>query len=295
MRQRSNPLVNILLSITLVLSAALLGCDRPAAPPAGSGKIVSLSPAATDLLLGMGLRDRLAGVSSFDKQVSTELGLPRVGDYQNSDWEKISSLGVSYMIVQAAVDRIPPGLKDRAAREHVQLIDLQIDRLDDIYKALDKLGQALDAQKQAGDLAKSMRERLAALPRPNKPVKTLIILSDDGTGVIGRDNFMNDLLTLAGGENVMRQPGYLKVDREQVEAAAPELMILLMPGAEEKMITEARRSISAYKVPANETHRIAVITDARALMPGAFAPDLATKLNHIIMNPAVNPPGGGTP
>src|ERR1700735_1713239 len=72
------------LSILLLTTS----CDKstpPATQPA-TKTIASLVPAATDLLIGMGARDRLLAVSTYDRQRPDVAGLPRVGDYQNVDW-----------------------------------------------------------------------------------------------------------------------------------------------------------------------------------------------------------------
>src|SRR5690242_14198194 len=62
---------------------------RPrATPPAVGPTLASLSPAATDLLVGMGAGDHLIAVSNFDADRDETRGLPRVGDYRTQDWEK---------------------------------------------------------------------------------------------------------------------------------------------------------------------------------------------------------------
>src|SRR5687768_7651855 len=105
-----------LLSILLTLA---LGCDqnpsiapRPATTQAAT--VASLSPAATEILLGMGVGGRLVAVSNFDPPREATKNLPRVGDYQSTDWERLATLRPRVMVTQFAADRIPAGLVQKS-------------------------------------------------------------------------------------------------------------------------------------------------------------------------------------
>src|ERR1700744_3416424 len=73
-----------------------IGCDRrgtsAVSPVAKHPTVASMVPAATDILLGMGAGDHLVAVSNYDTANPGAARLPRVGDYQNTDWEKLASL-----------------------------------------------------------------------------------------------------------------------------------------------------------------------------------------------------------
>src|SRR4051794_35456488 len=66
--------------------------------------VASLSPAATDLIIGMGAGGHLIAVSNYDR---VGMDLPKVGDYQTTDWEKLSELHPSVMIIQMGASRLP--------------------------------------------------------------------------------------------------------------------------------------------------------------------------------------------
>src|SRR5262245_60562798 len=107
------------------IGLALFGCDSKketsasSAPSANSAPtsvassrqvsgptVVSLVPACTDLMIGIGASDHLAGVSNFDDNTRPELtGLPKVGDYRSIDWEQLSRLRPNLMVVQFSEDK----------------------------------------------------------------------------------------------------------------------------------------------------------------------------------------------
>ena len=96
------------------------GCDRASAPataPAGMTTVASLSPAATDLIVAMGLADRLVAVSNYEPPRPITDNLPRVGDYRTADWEKIAQLRPGIIITQYRPDKMPDGFADRAKKK----------------------------------------------------------------------------------------------------------------------------------------------------------------------------------
>src|SRR2546426_12491560 len=70
--------------IGLIACLTILSCDRLKSASSGKGRrVASLSPAATDLLVGMGAKDRLVAVSNFEFAPDVK-SLPHVGDYQTT-------------------------------------------------------------------------------------------------------------------------------------------------------------------------------------------------------------------
>jgi ABC-type Fe3+-hydroxamate transport system substrate-binding protein len=61
------------------------------------------------MLLGMGAGEHLVAVSNYEAAPEVK-DLPRVGDYQTTDWETLARVRPDVMIIQIAPDRLPPGL-----------------------------------------------------------------------------------------------------------------------------------------------------------------------------------------
>ena len=119
---------------------SIAGCDRSHSQSSvESGvplpTVVSLVPAATDLIVGMGAMDHLVGISNYDQnpQVST---IRRVGDYLTTDWERISELHPQIIITQYAPGRTPSGFTEHVLLIKSRQVNLHINRLDDIFAAL---------------------------------------------------------------------------------------------------------------------------------------------------------------
>ncbi|MGN6504306.1 MAG: ABC transporter substrate-binding protein [Tepidisphaeraceae bacterium] len=258
-------------SLLLAASLLLAGCGKDTPPPGvAADTIVCLSPAASDLLVAMGLTPRIVAVSGYEANPTLRRTLPNAGDYQRIDWERLAELKPGFLIIQGAPDRLPGGIAERCAAMGITPIVLSIDRIADIEHAIHQLGDALHAPAAAAKLDATFHQQLAGLSDPQRAkVPALIVLNDSGTAVVGRSNFINDALQAAGGENVITADGYPSIDREKLLTLHPAVIFLLMPGASDSTVARAKQAMGT-------THAtVCPITRADALLPGTAVVELA--------------------
>lgn len=292
--------------LALVILIAV-GCDRardmPATRPAGR-RVASLSPAATDLILGMQARDALVAVSNHDVAQPLIAALPRAGDYQNTDWELLSRLRPQIMVVQLAEARMPPGLRQRAGRLGIELVNIRIERLEDIFSTLQVLGQALDRQQAAQVAVGRLRGQLQSVQasvagRP--PVKALIVCDTGTLSIAGSGNFLDDLLRLAGGVNVAADfaDPWPTIDVEKLWELAPPVVLQMVPQASAQQLKSAQEFWARLpKLPAVRDGRVYTFTDWYMLHPGYEVGLVARKLAAALHPSAATAPAtasGGTP
>ncbi len=303
MGQRRAETLRFFFTLTL-LAVTTLGCDRSAVTGptpqsatqrTGEKTVASLVPAATDMIVAMGLRRRLVAVSNWDAERPKIANLPRVGDYRTVDWEKLAALRPDVMIVQWAPDKMPPGVSERAAELNIQLINLRIVHLDEIFTALEKLGDTLGERKKADATARDLHRRLdgvraAVAGRP--PVRTLISRSESPLAVVGGGNFMNDLLTIAGGRNVIEggDNSYPNIDVERLIALNPEVIIHLLPGESPQVIERAKSFWWSHpELTAVKSGRVYYETESYMLLPGPLVGKVAQRL-ATLLHPGVTFP-----
>ena len=272
------------------------GCDRQSQSfpsPAASGPakitVASLSPAATDIVIGMGRADRLVAVSNYDKDREGVRGLPRVGDYQTTDWERLALLRPGVMVTQFAADRLPLGLVQRAADLKIQLVNLPITRLDDIVAGMVSLGNALGEPQLGTSAAEQLRRRLAAVAKQasGPKVRAMIVIDDAGKGIAGQENYLNDALEIAGGQNVIR-PGranspWPSIDRELLVDLDPEVIFQLLPDASPQVRGSAQRVWQQLpQLRAVRNGRVHLFTDTWCLRPSQHVADLAERFGKAL-------------
>ncbi len=274
----------------LLLSA--FNCGKAAAPQqpatAKTGKTVaSLVPAATDLIIGMGAADHLVAVSTYDRIRPDVQNLPKVGDYQTVDWEELHALHPDIMVIDIARDRRPAGFEERADELHTKLDDITIDRLEQVFGAIDKLGRDLELPDQARMAKDQLRGRLDAIharTTGSSPVRTLLVVSDDGRSVVGPDTYLDDLLRLAGGINVVTSPNpYPQIDREMLLKLNPDVIIQLLPQASPQERQEAAGGWQQTpQLSAVAAGRVYTIDNWYALLPGWHVADLAEQFEQCL-------------
>lgn len=273
-----------------------IGCDgsngASSAPAAGTGAIVSTSPAAAELLVAMGLRARIAGATGYEADPELKK-LPKVGDYLSVDWERMAAIKPSLLIVQGKRDRLPPGVRERAEAMGIKVLVLQIDRFADILSEIDRIGEAAGAREAAATLRAKMESDLAAIRTAAEArgpkISTLLVLSENGMFVAGRDNYLNDVLDAAGGQNVITAEGYVTLDGEKLRSLRPQSVIVLIPNATPEMIESAKKQLKDLE--AVQAGRVHAITSADALLPGAGTVAIARSISDHFQSTAAMPAG----
>jgi ABC-type Fe3+-hydroxamate transport system substrate-binding protein len=110
-----------------------------------------------------------------------------------------------------------------------------------------------------------------------------LILRDAGMGAVGRETFIDDILAIAGGENVLSARGWPTLDAEQLRACNAEVVIQLLPDASPQILEQAghiRRS--GAEIPAVRSGRVFVLTEWYAQQSGIHVGELAEKFAAIV-------------
>ena len=272
-----------------MLLLVVTGCSRwhkAATPTAAQPAIASTVPAATDILLAIGAGNHLAAVSIYDTDPRVAQ-LPRCGDYQTTDWELLTRLRPRVMIVQVDPSRLPAGFKQRASDLGMGIEDINLNRLSDILSAIDQLGRAASDESAAAAFRTKLQNQLDAVARRTAAfpkVRTLLAM-DDGHSLIGSNTYLNDLLVLAGGDNVAAALAgpYPSADAELLRALNPEVIIHLLPGANPQVRQAALlRWQHLPELTAVRTGRIVILDDPWVLMPASHIGDMAEKFAYLL-------------
>jgi iron complex transport system substrate-binding protein len=308
MNQRAWPRASMVLLLAL---GAIAGGCRQRPPAAGKRpRVASLVPSVTDLIIGMGASDHLVAVSNYDGNRPEIRGLPRVGDYQNLDWEQLSSLRPDLMVIFIAPDRLPSALRQKADQLGMRLMNVRTERIEEILDTLTRLGVELDEKA----LAEAARQRLSGqleavrkrrwgngeagwreattrsshpptLPSSHPaPVPTLVVSDANARSVVGRETFINDALEIAGGQNVIALPGWRTLEGEQLRSLRPEVIIQLLPDASEQVIEQAKRTWQSMPdLPAVRNHRVYILREWYVQQSGMHVGDLAERFAEVLV------------
>jgi iron complex transport system substrate-binding protein len=178
------------------------GAGRTVTLPAAPRRIVSLSPAITDLVVAVGAGDELAGITRYCTAPAGHADIARVGGLDDPDYERILALQPDLVLV--------PSLKDPALLNKLEVLGLRVvvmhaEGLDHLGPDFQLVGQATGREasgdalaRQWGTLRDLVHRRLRGAPRPSA-----IVIYGPGLLAPGPEGFAGQLLDEAGASNVV--------------------------------------------------------------------------------------------
>ena len=180
--------------------------ERPRAPPR---RVVVLAPSLTDVVLAMGLGDRLAGVTRLDDAPEVA-HLPRVGGFLDPNPEAILGLSPDLVLwvtdggALATVRRIA-GLS-RSSRRPFPILAIEIDSLADVLATPRIVGEALGEPARGEALGLKLSAEVEAVRRRAAGVarkRVLFVVGREPLVVAGPGSFPAELLHVCGAESVV--------------------------------------------------------------------------------------------
>jgi iron complex transport system substrate-binding protein len=180
---------------------------RPSAPPR---RVVVLAPSLTDVVLAMGLGDRLAGVTRLDDAPEVAR-LPRVGGFLDPNPEAVLGLSPDLVLwvtdggALAAVRRIAE--LSRASRRPFPILAIEIDTLADVLATPRVVGDALGERARGEALARRLQDDVEAVRRRAAGLarrRVLFLVGREPLVVAGPGSFPEELLRVCGAESVVR-------------------------------------------------------------------------------------------
>jgi len=201
-------------------------CDRKEQPQ--PYRIVSLSPAMTEILFSLGAQDKIAGVTTFCNFPEQAKEIRKVGDFSNPSLERIIGLKPHLVIVNLPEQA---RIKRELEKLNLEIFVSSPRSLSDIYLEIISLGAKLGLTGKADSLVAYMRSNLIEHTAPERRNKVYVEISPKPIITIGGATFLNELISRAGGTNIFEDldKDYPVVNQEAVIARNPDIIIVLHP------------------------------------------------------------------
>ena len=226
------PLLFLILSFSISYSTGRTFKDevgKEVTFPFPPKRIVSLAPNITEILFALGLDKEIVGVSihcNFPEKARTKV---RVGSYIRLDFEKIISLNPDLILATGAGNT--RGMVDRLGELGFSTYVIYPKNFGDILKNIVHIGQVVNREKEASVIIEGMKKRSQAvielakgIPRP----KAFIQIGDAPMVTVGKGSFADDLIRLAGGENIAEKEKevYPRLGMEEILKRSPEVIVI---------------------------------------------------------------------
>lgn len=237
--------------------------------PASAKRIISLSPAATEILFAIGAGDAVVGVSDYCNFPPAAKALPRVGAVMTLNLEKTLSLRPDLFLTTDGNPRFYERLDRLGQARIVQLANVTLASIPTNIRELGVVtGREAAANQLAARLASGIQQvSTRAAQRKTRP-RVFYMVWGEPLITAGAGSYLDDLVRAAGGENaVPRLPSanpYPPYSWEALVASDPD--VILAPRHLQPTLDKLRRTQPTMK--AVRSGRIVLLDDDLVSRPG---------------------------
>ena len=198
--------------------------------PAEPRRIVSLTPATTEILFALGAGSRVIATTDFDDYPPEAVALPDVASYTAVDVEKIVGLEADLVIAGGNFFNDPAAIA-KLRELGIPVVVTYAPTVDAVLRDIELIGTAIGRADASKELTASMQTAFDAvtmavgpLPRP-RVFYELDATSDIYTAA--DDSFVAEMVELAGGDPITTgSPTDFAISIERLVAADPEVIVL---------------------------------------------------------------------
>lgn len=190
-------------------------------------RIVSLSPHITTIIDELGLSDKIVMTDNFSS-------------FENDDEvKKIDAVNLKseeVVAVEPTVIFVPSYAKGSTNLEPLENLDYQMvyvtgdESIESIYTAINEIATALDVTKDGDKMIEDLKANIEELKKKfandDKPTVYFEISPSPDTYTAGGNTFINELIEIAGGENIFAdKDGYFVPTKEDIIKKNPDIII----------------------------------------------------------------------
>ena len=213
--------------------------NRTVQVPVTPQRVVSTSPAVTEIIYALGGQDLLVGRTDFCSYPPEVASVESIGGISNLNVEKIVSLDPDIVISGSMIPKKSTDQLEKMGIATVHVIEKQ--RFDGLYENISRIGQLIGRTPQADSLNEVLRERinqqsildsqnsspkLGEVPTGRRSVYYVVGFGSTGNFTAGGDSFINDIITMAGGRNIAENITGWNYSLEALLTADPDYILI---------------------------------------------------------------------
>ncbi|GAA0744734.1 ABC transporter substrate-binding protein [Clostridium oceanicum] len=241
-----NKLLSIVFMIFIVIGA-LTGCSQKTQVmkdregnefklPKKVDTIISTAPSNTEVLVELGLGDKLVAIDKYSKDVKGVNKEAKKIDFRTPDVETIVSLKPDIVIASGhnRDGNEDPFSEVKEAGIEVVYIPSS-SSIEGIYDDIKFISKVTDTEKKGNEIVSDMKKEIKSMKEIGDKIKGkksvyFEIGSTPSLFTFGKDTFLNEMIEVIGGENIFKnQKSWLTVNSESVIKANPDVIFTSEP------------------------------------------------------------------
>lgn len=193
-------------------------------------KVISLTPATSELMFALGAGDRLVGRTDYDDYPAEVSSVPAVATFQGVEMEKVVNIGPD-LVLAGGNNFTSQADIDKMRQLGYPVLVLYAQDVPGVLADISLVGRAVGEEDAAAQIDASIQSRVdevtaavSPLPQP----RTFYEIGDDPE-LYGPapDSFVADEVTLAGGAPITTtDPSVFSIPLERLVAEDPEVIVL---------------------------------------------------------------------
>ena len=171
-------------------------------------KVVSVSPACTELIYSLGVEDTLVGRTNYCNYPEAVQSIETIGDINAPDIEKIISLEPDLVIADSI---FPEDAYNQLTGLGINVVILNQETVvDGVYNKIENMGKIFHVEDKANEVIAEMKAKIDGVQEALKDVKNhpsvyyVVSFGEGGDWTATGDTFINDIIELAGAENAAK-------------------------------------------------------------------------------------------
>ena len=267
--------------MAIVLTASLLSADE-------ATRIVTVGGAATEIVFALERGDDVVGVDLSSTYPESVRDLPQVGYVRSISAEGVLALEPTKIISTADIGPANALEQIQASGVPTSVIPSPSSP-EELYEAIDLLGNELDRSEAAYELKLQIQSQLNRIETLDTKPKVVFFMSNQGIGNLnaaGRGTKAAAMIELAGGENVINShPGYKSISHEALVALQPDIILIGlaegMPHNQTRILDKVLNNPVWQNVPAVRERRVHIVPLGQTLGFGVRLGDATLELNQL--------------
>ncbi|OVE65834.1 ABC transporter substrate-binding protein [Clostridium diolis] len=241
-----NKFLSLFLIVILAMST-LFGCGNKTATltdregnsfklPEKVKTIISTAPSNTEILVGLGLSDKLVAIDKYSSDVDgINKDLPKI-DFKNPDAETLVSLKPDIII---ASGHNKTGSEDPfAAVKEAGIPVVYIptsSSTEDLYKDIDFISKITGTEKKGDEMTANLKDKISSIKKIGDTItykKNVYfeIGSTSGLYSFGNNTFLNEMIEIVGAKNIFaNENSWISPSPEAVVKSNPDVILTNEP------------------------------------------------------------------
>lgn len=237
MKYKMRSLVAVLLCLMFVMT----GCAAKTEPNSSVeektevSRIISTSPSNTEILVGLGLTDKIVAVDTYSTDIEgLNAEIPQL-ELSNPDAETILGLKPD-LIITSEINQVGNAENPFSVLEESGITMLYMPTstsIEGIYSDIQKIAEATGTAAQGEALISGMKEKVSAISEiaatiPESERKTVYFEISPAPSLFtfGKETFLNEIIELVGATNIFgNETGWISPSEETILKDDPDVIL----------------------------------------------------------------------